>query len=157
MPSDAELVHRKRLDRSLNLLLLLVAAEFAIGMWLNLFGRFPSSSSYESALSYGADPLLALHIVVGAILFLGSIGLLVQAWRDPYRALRYYALVGTLAILVTGLSGSGFILSGYSNQVDSFAMAIGLLVVVAVYYEALVALRSHPLGGTPGGASATPA
>jgi len=147
MADAADATHRKRLDRSLNLLLLIVALEFALGIWLNLFGRFPSSSSYASALSDGSDPILALHIAVGAILFLGSIGLLVQAWRDPYRGLRYFALVGVVAVLVTGLSGSGFILSGYSNNVDSFAMAIGLLVVVTVYYEALVALRSHPLAG----------
>jgi heme A synthase len=150
MSADAMTHRRESLDRSLNRFLLVLAAEFAIGMWLNLFGKFPSGNSYADALTFGRDPVLALHIAVGVFLFLWSLGLLVQAWRDPHRTVRYFALVGTVAILVTGLSGSGFVLSGYSNNVASFAMAMGLLVIVSVYYEALVVLRSHPIGPLPG-------
>jgi heme A synthase len=138
---------RTRLDRSLNGYLLAVALQFILGIWLNLYGGFPSSNSAASAITDAGDPALVLHTLLGLLLFVGSVGIVVQALRDPYKPVRVLAVTGMIAVLLTGLFGFGFVYSGYANNAYSLGMAIGLLAVVTIYYETLVALRSHPLGG----------
>lgn len=156
MPVNAVTVRRRqRLDRALNGFLLLVALEFILGMWLNLYGVFPSSNSAATAIGDGGDPALIAHMVVGVLLFLGSIGIVVQSMRDPYRPVRVFAIAGIIAVVLTGLFGLGFIYSSYGNNAYSLGMALGLLAIVTVYYEALVALRSHPLDEFDGMRAAT--
>lgn len=146
---------RERLDRAINGFLLLVALEFILGMWLNLYGLFPSSNSAAAAITDGTNPALIAHMVVGVLLFVGSIGIVAQARRDPYRPVRVFALAGVIAVLLTGFFGLGFVYSSYANNAYSLGMAIGLLAIVTIYYEALVALRSHPLGEFSGLGSVT--
>jgi drug/metabolite transporter (DMT)-like permease len=140
------IVRRRRLDRALNNILLVVAVQFALGIWLNLFGSFPrGSSSLVSAITDAANPILVAHIVVGILLLLAAISVLVLSRRDPFRRLRALSVAGIVAMVVTGFFGLSFVYSGYSNNVASFAMALGFVAIVTIYYESLVALRSHPL------------
>lgn len=147
MIADPEaIVRRRRLDRALNNILLVVAVQFALGIWLNLFGSFPrGSSSLVSAITDAANPILVAHIVVGILLLLAAISVLVLSRRDPFRRLRALSVAGIVAMVVTGFFGLSFVYSGYSNNVASFAMALGFVAIVTIYYESLVALRSHPL------------
>jgi heme A synthase len=137
---------RRRLDRALNGILLVVAIQFFLGMWLTLFGSFPSSNpTLQAATSDSGDPALVAHIVFGAILFLGGVVVLFLAQRDPWRPIRIFAVLAVVATVVTGIFGLDFVYSGYTNNVASFSMAVGFAAILTVYYEALVALRSHPL------------
>ena len=146
---------RQRLDRAINGYLLLVALEFILGMWLNLYGVFPTSNSAATAISDSGNPALIAHMVVGVLLFVGSIGIVAQSFRDPYRPGRVFTMAGMIAVVLTGLFGLGFIYSSYGNNAYSLGMALGLLAIVTIYYEALVALRSHPLGEFSGLGSVT--
>lgn len=146
---------RQRLDRAINGFLLLVALEFILGMWLNLYGVFPSSSSATAAISDSGNPDLIAHMIVGVLLFVGSIAIVVQSLRDPYRPVRVFAIAGLIAVVLTGSFGLGFIYSSYDNNAYSLGMALGLLAIVTIYYESLVALRSHPLGEFRGLGSVT--
>jgi hypothetical protein len=133
---------RAQLDQSLNGILALIGVEFFLGIWLNLFGRFPSGSGgLGTAVTYGVDPILAAHIVVGVILGIGALFLVVRAWSDPMRPMRWFALLGFLGIVFAAASGSGFVLSGYSSGIDSFLMSVGFAVALTAYYEGLVQLR----------------
>jgi heme A synthase len=139
---------RARLDRALNLILIVVAVQFVLGIWVNLYSTFPSGNDAPSAALTSGHPWLVAHVAVGILLFLGAIGIVAQAWRDPFRPMRGFALGGLVAVLVAGFSGYAFVLSGYSNDAASFVMALGFVAIVTAYYEGLVALRSHPIPAT---------
>jgi heme A synthase len=142
VPTPSE-QRRARLDRSLNGILALIGVQFFLGMWLNLFGSYPSGSGgLGTALTYTSDPILIAHIVVGVVLGIGALVLVVQAWADPMHSMRWFALGGLVGILFAAATGSGFVSSGYSSGVDSFLMAVGFAIALTAYYEGLVRFRA---------------
>ena len=144
--SDEQTERRRMLDRALNSILVVVAVQFFLGMWVNLFGSFPpNNSTAQAAVSFTGDPALIAHIVFGIMLFVGGLFVLFLSLKDVWRPVRVFALVGVVATVVTGVFGLSFVYSGYGDNVASFAMAIGFAAILTTYYEALVALRSHPL------------
>jgi heme A synthase len=150
-------VTRSRLDQLYNLILGLIGLQFFLGMWLNLFGNFPKeSNSLGGALSFTADPVLIAHIVLGILLGIGALGLLARSWSDPLRTLRWFALGGVLGVVFAAVTGSGFVYSGYSNNVDSFLMAVGFGIALTAYYEGLVRLRADRSVQSREGGSPTP-
>ena len=145
MPSTAALV-RERLVRGFNGILLVIAVQFFLGMWLNLFGSFPSGSSdLGSALAYTSDPALVAHIVVALVLIIAGVALFLISMRDGLRMLRWFALGGLTSLVFASLTGSGFVYSGYSSGVDSFLMAVGFAGALTSYYEGLVRMRGNPI------------
>ena len=146
MVTVGSLRRRERLDRAFNGVLALIGVQFLIGMWLNLFGTFPTDGgNLGTALAYTADPLLAVHVVLGILLVLGGLALLIQSFFDPVRMIRWFAIGGFAALIFAALAGSNFVYSGYASDVSSFLMAVGFAGAVTAYYEGLVRLRAHPL------------
>lgn len=136
-------VTRARLDQLYNLILGLIGLQFFLGIWLNLFGSFPSGSGgLGAALTFTADPVLIVHGALGVVLGVGALGLLARSWSDPLRTLRWFALGGLLGVVFASATGSGFVYSGYSNNVDSFLMAVGFGIALTAYDEGLVRLRA---------------
>jgi heme A synthase len=134
---------RERLDQMLNGLLALIGIQFFLGMWLNLFGSFPTGSgSLGTAVTFTSDPILILHILLGILLVVGAIVLVARSWPDPMRSMRVFSLAGLAGLVFASLAGSGFVYSGYSSGVDSFLMAVGFGVALTAYYEGLVRLRA---------------
>jgi heme A synthase len=137
---------RARLDLSLNAILGLIALQFFLGMWLNLFGKFPmGSGGLGSALTFTSDPILIAHIVLAIILGLGSIALVIRSWSDPLRSVRWFSVGGFVGLAFASITGSGFVTTGYSSGVDSFLMAVGFAIALTAYYEGLVRLRADRL------------
>jgi hypothetical protein len=144
---------RRRLDRSLNGILLALALEFFLGMWLNLFGAF--STGYPSLADSASNPtglILVIHTVVGILLLVGGLGILLNGFRQPIPTIRWLAVVGLVGTVMAGLAGSSFVQSGFADPYASFAMAVGFAVALTGYYEALVTLRGNP----PAPASSAP-
>jgi heme A synthase len=134
---------RARLDQFFNLILGLIGLQFFLGMWLNLFGNFPSGSGgLTNAFTFTADPILIAHVTLAVILTSGGILVLAMSWSDRLRTLRWYALGGFFGLIFGSATGSGFVYSGYSNNVDSFLMAVGFAAALTAYYEGLVRLRA---------------
>jgi hypothetical protein len=149
---------RARLDRAINGLLIVVGIQFLLGMWLNLFGSFPTGAgNVGTALTDAADPVLIAHIVFGILLIAGGVAIVLLAWMDALRTIRWYALAGLASNLVAALAGSEFVYSGYSSNAASFLMAAGFAAAVTAYYEGLVRLRAAPLPSAPTSASSAPA
>jgi heme A synthase len=137
---------RARLDQSIDGILALIGIQFFLGMWLNLFGSFPrGSNTLASAITFRTDPILIAHIVVGIVLGLGSLALVVRAWSEPVRSVRWLTLAGLVGVLFASITGSGFVTSGYTNNFDSFFMSVGFAIAVTAYYEGLVRLRADRL------------
>jgi len=139
----------------LRILVSLLGVQFLLGIWVNLFGTFPSTDSVGTALMYGGDPVLSAHYVVALVVFLLALTLLARTIRVRQPShLRWLILAGFLSVVWASVSGVEFILSGFSNAGASFSMASAFIVAVSFYGVAQVAVMgmeqsSPPAGGQP--------
>ena len=116
------------------LLLMLLAVQFVLGMGVNLFGVFPNTSDVLRVLEASGDPTLTAHMAVAFLLLALGILVAVLAFRRPLpRRLSWAALSGALAIFWAFESGIEFVLSGFTNNIASFSMALGFLASVTIY------------------------
>jgi hypothetical protein len=141
----------RRVTVLLRLTVSLLALQFLLGIWVNLFGTFPATNSVLTAISYTGDPVLTAHYATAFILLLLAIILTVVSFRtgEP-RRIGWLAVGGLLFILLAYESGIEFILSGFSNNTASFSMAVGFIGATAVYGVAqAVALTRAPAAPEP--------
>lgn len=131
------------------IMLLLLGLQFFLGMWNNLFISVPdahpgaNAPEYFSGVAQGlgwamfrsALPSLVLHVVLGLLLLLASIGLIVAAFRGTERAWKIVAPIGTFGILAAAFNGASFI--NYHHDVSSLLMSSGFLVAVVAYVVGL--------------------
>src|SRR5215471_12504152 len=125
-------------------MVVLLLAQFLLGMAVNLFVKIPRNhpgarpSEYFSgapqsvvwALSAGPFWLI-LHASLGLLLLLAAAALLALAiasrWRGPIIA----AVVGLLAVLAAGFNGASFL--NYDEDVSSMIMSAAFAVAAAPY------------------------
>src|SRR6478735_785132 len=91
-----------RLRRGSLAVLVLVVAEYLIGIYVNLFVTIPRADhchSLGSAIANG-PAILATHAVIGLLLGLAALGVLVQAIMARH--------VGAIAVSAVGLSALAF-------------------------------------------------
>ncbi len=125
--------------------LLLLAAQFLIGMTVNLFVVVPSAhpGAYPSnyfvgvvqgviwALGYGPQWLL-FHVITGLLLFLASLILLGLAIAARRRAWIITTILGLIGIMGAGFNGASFINFG-GQGFSSMLMAVGFLLAAISY------------------------
>ncbi|HVB60545.1 MAG TPA: hypothetical protein VNE61_05050 [Ktedonobacteraceae bacterium] len=125
--------------------LLLLAAQFLIGMTVNLFVVVPSAhpGAYPSnyfvgvvqgviwALGHGPQWLL-FHVIVGLLLFLGSLILIVLAIAARRRAWIITTILGLIGIMGAGFNGASFMNFG-GQGFSSMLMAVGFLLAAISY------------------------
>lgn len=125
----------------LRTIVVLLALQFVLGVWVYLFGSFPSTKSVASAVMYGGDPVLTGHYVLAVVLFVLAAVLVVVGFRSGLPArLRWFTLGGLLSVLWASASGVEVILSGFSNNGASLSMAIAFIVAMIFYGLAQAAL-----------------
>jgi hypothetical protein len=131
------------------IMLLLLGVQFFLGMWNNLFVTVPdahpgtNAPEYFSGVAQGlgwamfqsALPSLVLHVVLGILLLLASIGLIVVAFRGTERVWKIVAPIGTFGILGAAFNGASFI--NYGHDFSSLLMASGFLIAVVAYIVGL--------------------
>ena len=142
----------ERIAWLLRVLVLLISIQFLLGIWVNLYGSFPSTSDVRTAVTYGGDPVLTSHYVLAVILLVLAVVLLYRAFRPGIPGgLRWLALGGLLSIVWGAFAGLEFILSGFSNSDDSFSMAFAFIVAMTFYGLAQAAMLPRapapPRGG----------
>lgn len=133
------------------IILILLAVQFFIGMWVNLFVQVPdkhpgvNAPEYFSGVFQGvlwalsSAPLwLRLHASVGLLLFLASIVLLVLAIAARRGSWIAVAIVGFLGIVGAGFNGASFM--NYGHDFSSLLMAVGFL-LAAIPYTIGIGLR----------------
>lgn len=133
--------------------LVLLLAQFVVGMFVNLYVSIPprhpgSSGSYVTgavpglawAIMTGA-PALAIHTALGVVLGISALVLLWIAIASGERPVVVASAVGLLATIGAGLSGVGFL--NYAVDKTTFLMAIAFSVAVGSYVAALFAIP-HP-------------
>jgi hypothetical protein len=127
-----------------SLILLLLAAQFLVGMLVNLYVKVPASHpgadapEYFSGVARGvawalvySEWALKVHAIVGLLVFLAALAILALAIRQRERAWITAAAFGLLGILAAGFNGASFL--NYGHDFSSLLMSIGFLIAVVAY------------------------
>ena len=122
-------------------ILILVIAQFGLGMGVNLYVTLPAAGhpGHGSFLSNG--PLLALHATLGLFLLLSAIFVLIRAIRARTPTLMVTSAAGLAAILLAVFFGSMFtdkLTDGYS-----LGMALSTAAALARYAVGLYAASAR--------------
>ncbi len=113
--------------------------QFILGMIYNLSGTAPTA---KKSIGWFSSPVLALHVILGILLFIAAVGQLVRA----IGALTIWmSAVGLVAILAAFFSGLGFTGNGAAGA--SLGMAIAFAVALAAYVVLVFALAPGPSSG----------
>ena len=107
-------------------------------MIYNLYGTAPTSSK---SIGLFSSPDLALHVVLGILLFLAAVGQLVQAIRFRHAPALWLSALGLLSILGAGFSGLGF--TGNGADSASLGMSLAFAVALACYVALAFMLPSR--------------
>ena len=122
-----------RVRRASLVALVLVVAEYVIGMYVNLYTTIPRADhghDVGTAISNG-PVMLSIHAVVGLLLGLGALAVLVQAIRSRRPAVIAWSAVGLVALAMASVAGSGFTSTGDPSA--SMAMSVLTGVALACY------------------------
>lgn len=130
------------LRRASLLLCVLLIAEYALGMGVNIYVTVPKADqgggmgkAFGDALSKG-PAALAIHATLGLLLLLAAVGLFVQAILARHRTIIATATVTLLAVIGAANSGASFVDSSKNSASMAMAMltAVALLCTVANLY-----------------------
>jgi len=114
----------------------LLFLQLLLGMWTNLFTTFPTPSQSVNPIDQiftEGPPLLTLHVVIGLLLGILSIAGLVGAAYIKNRRLIALEACALVSVLVAGESGIEFVLGGYQENVFSYTMTVGYVMLLATY------------------------
>ncbi len=134
-----------RLRRMAFFLLLLLGAQFFLGMWNNLYTSIPASHPGTNAgnyfvgvgegivwsIAHSAMLALQLHVILGLLLLLFSILLIVSAYTAGTRVWKIAAPIGAFGILGAAFNGASFI--NYGHNISSLLMSTGFLIALVAY------------------------
>jgi hypothetical protein len=128
--------------------LVMLIAQFLLGMAVNLFVKIPTdhpgsnppeyfsgvAQSVTWAILHG-NVLLAIHAAFGLGLVIAAIGTLVQAIANRRRGIVVSAVVGFIGVLGAGFNGGSYL--NYHEDFSSMIMATGFAIAVAAYSAGL--------------------
>ncbi|MDG6971130.1 MAG: hypothetical protein JRN54_08510, partial [Nitrososphaerota archaeon] len=128
--------------------LALLFLQFLLGMWLNLFASFPTSSFNQSGfggmmsimmgfMMTGGMSVLMIHMMLGYALFIVSILVFAFAIGSKEQTPILLGAAGVASVTIAGLGGLGFMFSGFQNDFFSYIMAVGFLSAFVTYLTAL--------------------
>src|SRR6266851_98594 len=124
--------------------LVMLIAQFTIGMAVNLFVKIPTdhpgsnppeyfsgvAQSVIWAILHG-NVLLAVHAGFGLVLVIAAVGTLVQAIGNRRRGIVVSAILGLIGVLGAGFNGGSFL--NYHQDFSSMLMATGFAIAVVAY------------------------
>ena len=115
----------------------LLIVQFILGMIYNLYGTAPTSTK---SIGLFSSPDLALHVILGILLFIAAVGQLVRAIGTRHKLSIWLSAIGLLSILGAGFAGLGFTGSGASSA--SLGMSLAFATALACYVILVFALPS---------------
>src|SRR6516164_5076843 len=87
----------------------MLIVQFILGMIYNLYGTAPTSTK---SIGLFSSPDIALHVILGILLFLAAVAQLVRAIGTRHNLSMWLSALGLLSILGAGFAGLGFTGSG---------------------------------------------
>ena len=133
--AQASRLVRLRLS-SLGAVIMLIV-QFVLGIVYNLYGTAPTSTKSVGLFS---SPDLALHVILGILLFIAALGQLIRAIAVRHPLSVWMSAIGLLAIVAAGFAGLGFAGNGASGA--SLGMSLAFAVALACYVVLVFALPS---------------
>lgn len=117
--------------------LVLLAVQFIIGMWINLFALFPTGNTGfpmngMMSVMFSVPELMA-HMMIGMLVGLLSLMIFALSLIVNDRRSAMLSAVASLSIFLAGISGLEFMLSGFQVNILSFLMSLGFVVAVISY------------------------
>ncbi len=127
-------------------ILVLLAAQFLLGMAVNLFVTIPSNhpganppeyfsgvvQSVKWAITFPSSPLwLFLHALLGLVLVVLTLALLIAAIVARKRNWIIVAVLGFLFTLGAGFNGGSFL--NYNEDFSSMLMSVGFILAMLIY------------------------
>jgi hypothetical protein len=113
-------------------IMLMLLIEYGIGMSVNLDTTVPKADqgigigkAFGRALS-NPPAALAVHAAFGLLLVVAGIFVLVRAFLARHPLVIVTSVIGLLAILAAGLSGSSFVNTGRDSSSMTMALAAGV-------------------------------
>jgi hypothetical protein len=131
--SQADKLVRLR-GASIGLVAMLVI-QFILGMIYNLYGTAPTS---KKSIGLFSSPMMALHVVLGILLFVAAVVLLIRAIGARHSLSIWLSAVGLVSIIGAGFSGLGFAGSGAASA--SLGMSLAFALALVCYIAMLVVL-----------------
>ncbi|HWZ17808.1 MAG TPA: hypothetical protein VNW73_03335 [Ktedonobacteraceae bacterium] len=135
---------QSRLRTLTAIILVLLAAQFLVGVLVNLYVQVPAvhpganAPEYFSGVVIGVAwallhaPLwLQLHTIVGLLLFIASLLLIGFAIAARRRAWIILSIIGLLGIVAGGFNGASFM--NYGHDFSSLLMSLGFLLAAIPY------------------------
>lgn len=119
-----------RLRRGSLAVLVLLVAEYSIGMYVNIYVTVPRadhSGGLDRAIANGPASL-SVHAVIGLLLGLGALAVAAQSILIRRWGLIALSVIGLLAMIFASVAGTGFTSTGD----DSASMTMSVLSGVAV-------------------------
>jgi hypothetical protein len=141
--STAATIRLARVRRGSLAVLVLIVAEFAIGMYVNLYVTIPPADhgrSLGSAIANG-PATLSIHAVIGLLLGLAALGVLAQAVLARHPATIAASAAGLFALALAAIMGAGFTSTG--QRTKSMGMSVFTGVALLCYAANLYVLRSY--------------
>ena len=118
-------------------LILGLVVQYIIGMFGNLYVQFPDTTEAGKLWQFAwAQAPEASHIILGALLFIGTLALLIRALIYKNRTWTIAAGLSLAGILVAVYSGVSFIPTQYDpySLIMSMAFIVALLAMLWGYY-----------------------
>lgn len=128
------------------LVLLLLALEFLLGIYTNLYVSLPKHSSNSGSFfamsnmmsSRGSlSPLFMIHMMIGPMIIGIGLVALVLALKSKNQTEILFTIIGLFSLVIAGWSGLVFFMGSRQNSY-SFIMASGFLISFMTYFSQLV-------------------
>jgi hypothetical protein len=137
-------ISQSRLRMITTIILVLLAAQYLVGMLVNLYVQVPAvhpganAPEYFSGVVQGVAwallhaPLwLQVHTILGLLLFIASLFLIGFAIAARLRAWIILSVIGLFGIMAGGFNGASFM--NYGHDFSSLLMSIGFLLSAIPY------------------------
>lgn len=118
-----------------------LSLQYILGITITIFVKFPENLSKGQSWIFAWKQIpLAIHIILGIFLLLGSIVLFIRAIKVSQKKWIVASTVGLAAILASILSGASFI----ERQSDtySYIMALSFIIALLAYIWGLYSSKT---------------
>ncbi len=130
----------------------MLVLEFILGMIYNLYGTAPTA---EKSIGLFSSPVLALHVILGILLFVAAAVQLIRAIGTRHSLSAWLSAIGFVSILGAGFAGLGFTGSGAAGA--SLGMSLAFAVALSCNIALLVVLVPAAPAAAAAQASGKPA
>ncbi|MDG6994726.1 MAG: hypothetical protein JRN52_02290 [Nitrososphaerota archaeon] len=113
----------------------LLIVEFLLGMWVSLYASLPVGTklTLSQQPDFSGKLEVGIHLIAGVLLGIVSMVVLIFSALLKKLIPSILGVAGLIAIIVAGFAGLAFATGGYSNNGQSYTMAIAFLVAILVY------------------------